>query len=103
MVGYSPAVPGRLEHQTELVADPGLALELRQGAGPERRFGGTLLRIGVGTHQPGEVVVAHMTHRKPLLASQALQRGPHQDCDIDQRILTRQVLHLIARGFGVPG
>ena len=30
MVGHAAAVPGRLEHQPELVADPRLTLELGQ-------------------------------------------------------------------------
>ena len=72
MVGYAPAMPGCLQHQTELVADTGLALELGESAGPEHRFGGALIGIRVGTYQPSEVVVAHMTHRTPLPPSQAL-------------------------------
>lgn len=77
VIWYAPAVPGCLENQTELVADPRLPLELGQAIGAEHRFGRALAGIGVGPYEPREVLIAHMTHRTPLLSSQALQRGPH--------------------------
>jgi hypothetical protein len=50
MVGHSPAVPSSLEHQTKLLADPRLALELGEGAGAKHRFGCPLVRLGIGTY-----------------------------------------------------
>ena len=45
MIGYAAAVPGRLQNQAQLVADPWLPIELRECGRPQRRLGGPLVRI----------------------------------------------------------
>ena len=74
VVGYAAAVPRRLEHQPELVADPRLTLELGQGRRPQRRLGGPLVGIGVGPDQGRELLVAELTHR--LLPGQGSAAPP---------------------------
>ena len=51
MVGYAAAVPGGLQNQAQLVADPWLPIELRECGRPERRLGGPLVGIGQRLHQ----------------------------------------------------
>jgi hypothetical protein len=82
MIWYAAAMPGRLEDETELVADPRLPLEVSQSGGSEHGFGRTLGRVGVRTYQRGQVLIACVAHVLPL-PRQALQGGSHQDRDID--------------------
>ena len=48
VVGRALAAAGRLEHQGQLLADPLLADDLVEGAGPQRRLDGPLVAVGVG-------------------------------------------------------
>ena len=48
MVGGALAGPGRLEHQRQLLADPLLADDLGERAGPQRRLDGALVAVGLG-------------------------------------------------------
>ena len=85
VIGYAAAVPGRLQDQSQLVADPRLPFELRQRGRPQRRLGGPLVRIGGRADQTGQFLVAQLTTGS--LPGQGLQRGPHQDGDTDVRVL----------------
>ena len=48
MVGRPAAAPGGLEHEPELLADPGLADDLVEGARPQRRLDGALVALRLG-------------------------------------------------------
>ena len=70
--GTAAAVPGGLEHQTQLVTDPRLALELGQGGRAQRRLGRPFVGVGVGTDQRRQLLVGQtrIAHRP------APSRGP---------------------------
>ena len=55
VVGGPAPAPGGLEHQPELGAHPGLADDLVEGAGAQRRLDGTLVALGLGRGQRAEV------------------------------------------------
>ena len=103
MVWHSATVPGRLEDQAKLIADSLLTLELAESGGPQHGFGSTLGRVGVGTYECGEVLIADMTHDRDLLPCQSLQRGSHQDCDIDLRVVARQMRDVVACSVSILG
>jgi hypothetical protein len=63
MIWYAAAMPGRLEDEAELVADPWLSLEIGQSGGSEHGFGRTLGWVGVRTYQRGQVLIAYVAHR----------------------------------------
>ena len=103
MVWHSATVPGRLEDQAKLIADSLLTLELAESGGPQHGFGSTLGRVGVGTYECGEVLIADMTHDRDLLPRQSLQRGSHQNCDIDLRVVARQMRDVVACSVSILG
>ena len=79
MIWYAAAMPGRLEDQTELLADPRLPLEVGQSGGSEHGFGRTLGRVGIRTYQRGQVLIAYVAHvATPTAPSSAgrLASGP---------------------------
>ena len=84
VVGHPAAVPGGLEHQSELVAHPRLALELGQAGRSQRRLGGPLLRVGPGRTRLDWLIGSDSRQLVPSSGSsagQGLQRGPHQRRD----------------------
>jgi len=101
VVWHSATMPGRLEDQAKLITDSLLTFELAESGGPEHGFGSALGRVGVGTYECGEVLIADVTHDRDLLPCQTLQRGSHQNCDVDLRVVVRQMLNVVAGSVGV--